>query len=107
MRRSIGCRAEVLVARVHIERIFDVGLPSGIVMKFCLDADAPPVFLGENIYFVWCTAAVQCNSRLRFPTMRTQDFCEKLFKRKSGWAEREDRSFDGIARRDRSRFFFL
>src|SRR3989344_2434222 len=83
-RRSFGSMLQVFITSEDVKNIFDIGLAASVVVKFCFNADPFPVLFGKNIHLMRRTPTCQSYSRARSPTVRTQNFSDKLFERKSG-----------------------
>src|SRR3989338_6639946 len=83
-RRSLGSMLQVFITSKDVKSVFDVGLSTSVVMKFGFNADPFPVLFGKNIHFMRCATTCQSYSRARSPTVRTQNFSDKLLERKSG-----------------------
>src|SRR3989338_8876888 len=49
--RCFGRIAQILIPRMYVERIFDVGLSPRVVMNFRLDADTLAPFSREHTHF--------------------------------------------------------
>src|SRR3989344_3038362 len=83
-RRSFGSMLQVFITSEDVKNIFDIGLAASVVVKFGFNADPFPVLFGKNIHFMRCATTCQSYSRARSPTVRTQNFSDKLLERKSG-----------------------
>src|SRR3569832_841575 len=76
-------------------------------MKLSFDANAHAPLLREHIDFMRRAASHERHVGLHTPSVRTQDFGEKLLKAKSGRAERKDRTLHRVACRNRHLFLFF
>ena len=97
-RRLVGRVAQILISRLHVERVFDVSLSARFVVEFRLDAHTLPFFLCKDIDLMRCAASGECDSRTRIPSVCAQDLRKELLEWKTGRAEREERTLDRIAR---------
>src|SRR3989338_423657 len=96
-RRGVRSVAQVVVSRLYVQSILDIGLPAWLVVEFRLDADALAGLFSKNINFMRSTAAGERHTRPCGPAVRAQYLCYELFERKAGRSEFEKRALHRIA----------
>src|SRR3990167_1468502 len=87
-----------MVSRMHIERIFYIGLSSRVIMKFGLYADALPALLRQHIDFVRRAAPHQHDIGARRPAVGAKHLSKKHLKRKAARSERKNGTLNAVAR---------